>query len=324
VLSSATFHVALWVVASLAALGAAIPRASVPKPRVLHAELGPVDNRAPAEAGGGSEGELGGDGTRPTVDLKAEAPPAGDGPTREDIADALLAEALPGPAMREPAPGAITGVSTSGLGLLVGPEAGGGGGSGGGAGGGIGRGVGAGTEFFGARERAGSFAYVIDCSGSMIEHDALEVAKRELLSSLEQLPPDARFAILFYNDGFTLFHDAQGRPGLMPATAANKDRVRTRLAEVRADGATQTYGALSRSLELEPEVVFLLTDGQALTHEHVEALARAAGAIRIHTIEFGGGPVFGDDAPLPQLAARTGGTFRHIDVRAFDAPASAR
>ena len=121
---------------------------------------------------------------------------------------------------------ALPGPQIGGVGVLPGPGLGGGGGSGGGSGGGVGRGVGPGTEFFGARERAESFAYVIDCSGSMASRGSLDVAKRELLASLDQLPPDARFAIVFYNLHATIFSDPQGRKGLMPATAANKARVR--------------------------------------------------------------------------------------------------
>src|SRR5918993_522688 len=85
-------------------------------------------------------------------------------------------------------PRSLPGPQSGGVGVLPGPGLGGGGGSGGGSGGGVGRGVGPGTEFFGARERAGSFAYVIDCSGSMATRNALDVAKRELLGSLGQLP----------------------------------------------------------------------------------------------------------------------------------------
>ena len=68
----------------------------------------------------------------------------------------------------------------------------------GGSGGGLGRGIGPGTEFFGAREHGHSFAYVIDCSGSMGLRNSLEVAKRELLASLNQLPPDARFSVIWF------------------------------------------------------------------------------------------------------------------------------
>ncbi len=320
-LSSATFHALLLVVAAtLAAVGASLPRSEHPRPRVLHAEIGPVDNRAPAESGGGAPGEIGGDALAPTVAVQPEPRHATQPDSAEATAEAILSEILPTAPPVESAPGALPGPATSGLGLSTGPGAGGGGGSGGGSGGGIGRGIGPATEFFGARERAGSFAYVIDCSGSMINDRALDLAKRELLASLGQLPPDARFAVVFYNLNPNVFPDASGRSGLMPATAANKDRVRTRLAAIRPDGGTRPRLALETSLDFHPEVVFLLTDGQELTYDDVKILRDEVGESRVHAIEFGSGPPpAGGVTPLQELAADSGGTYRHVNVRSYRA-----
>lgn len=317
-LGSATFHVVVVSLAvALAAVSAAIPGSGPALPRILHAELGPVDNRAPAEKGGGALGEAGGDGERPTAAIRAESRPSEREATGEAAADSIVDEMLAPTRPVEPAPGAQPGATTSGLGLLVAPGSGGGGGSGGGAGGGTGRGIGPATEFFGARERAESFAYVIDCSASMGNDAALDLAKREMLSSIEQLPPDAKFGVIFYNLDPTVLSGASGGD-LMPATAANKDRIRTRLAQIRPDGGTRPRPALEAALSLKPEVVFLLTDGQELSRDDVPKILDSAGDIRIHTIEFGSGPAPSDPtSPLRQLAAVAGGTYRHVDVRAF-------
>ena len=123
------------------------------------------------------------------------------GVTRDPVADTLLAEILPSsqPKPSESLQRALPGPQTTGQGLIPGSGSGGGGGAGGGSGGGAGRGIGPGTQFFGARDHAHSFAYVIDCSGSMATRNSLEVAKREMLASINQLPPDAQFAVIFYN-----------------------------------------------------------------------------------------------------------------------------
>lgn len=317
---SATFHVALLVVVALAAVGAALPRSEPLRPRVLQAEIGPVDNRAPAESGGGAPGELGGDGQAPTVAIRAEMPDEAPANSASATAEAILSDVLPdAPAFQlAPAPGALPGPTTSGLGLLTGPGAGGGGGSGGGAGGGIGRGIGPSTEFFGAREQAVSFAYVIDCSGSMINNSSLDLAKRELLASLGQLPPDAKFAVIFYNLDPTIFPDASGRPGLMPATADNKDRVRTRLSTIQPDGGTRSRVALEAAIGFHPEVIYLLTDGQELTYDDARVLHDQLDDSRVHVIEFGGGPPpVGGRSPLQELAGGSGGTYRHVNVRTY-------
>jgi Mg-chelatase subunit ChlD len=54
-------------------------------------------------------------------------------------------------------------------------------------------------KFLKIQDRARSVVYAIDRSGSMATRGSLEVAKSELLMSLNQLSPDARFAVIFYN-----------------------------------------------------------------------------------------------------------------------------
>src|SRR5262249_3128839 len=152
--------------------------------------------------------------------------------------DELLQRALPGP-------------QTGGQGLIRGSGSGGGGGIGGGSGGGAGRGIGPGTQFFGARDHAHSFAYVIDCSGSMATRNSLEIAKREMLASISQLAPDAQFAVIFYNLQTRLLSDPLGHTGLMPATMTNKARVHTQLETVSPLGGTDHMLALREALKLK-------------------------------------------------------------------------
>jgi hypothetical protein len=276
---------------------------------VLHAELGPVDNRVPAAEGGGAPGELGSQTLPDPIRMTQAGRTA-----RQTATDALLADALPAPTS---AGAGLSGPVGRISGLLPGLGIGGGGGEGGGAGGGVGRGIGPSTEFFGARERAGSFTYLIDRSGSMTRHDSLGLAKRELLASLSQLPPDARFGVIFYALEPAELADAQGQTGLMPATTANKERVRTRLAEIKAIGGTDPVRALHAAFAQKPEVVFFLTDGQELSPERAQELRAAAGATRILAIEFGHGPSPEKADPLKTLAIETGGSYRYIDVTAY-------
>src|SRR4051794_28654401 len=290
---SFAFHTVLLVVASLAALSVVVP-AAPELPKVLRGELDPVDNRA-AKEGGGSPGELGGEGAIEALPAAAGQAP-GDQPS-DPAADALLSEILPSASAADAAQRALPGPQTSGLGVLPGTGRGGGGGSGGGSGGGIGRGIGPGTEFFGAREHAGSFAYVIDCSGSMAVWKALDMAKRELLASLGQLPPDARFGVVFYNLTSTMFSDAKGQQGMMAATASNKARVRTLLNTVVPDGGTNHMTALRAALSLHPEVIFFLTDADLMTGKDVEEIRAAAGPPGIQPIELGVGPSLSESAP---------------------------
>ena len=316
---SLLIHSLLLFVASAAVLSVGLPEPSQ-QARVLSGQLDPVDNRAktPPGEGGGGAGELGSD--RLASALEGMAPMgAPESLVNPAPADALLSEILPSSrpasdAVRQALPGPQTSVP----GLLAGPGAGGGGGSGGGAGGGVGRGVGPGTEFFGARENADSFAYVIDCSGSMATRGSLDVAKRELLTSLNQLPPDARFGVIFYNLHATVFSDPQGNRGLMPATAQNKGRVKDLLGNVFPDGGTDHMTALHAALVLRPEVIFFLTDADLMTSSDVQAVLAESGKTRIQAVEFGRGMELSNSGnPLRRMALATGGTYRYIDVTQF-------
>ncbi len=318
--SSVLVHVLLIAVASLTVLNVSIAR--VPEASgALRADLDPVDNRANqgkvAGSGGGSPGEIGGLGSIAFVVPAAGADP--QGPGLDPAADALLHEILPSTAQppSEALQRALPGPQTTGVGLVPGSGLGGGGGSGGGSGGGIGRGIGPGTEFFGAREHGHSFAYVIDCSGSMALRNSLEVAKRELLASLNQLPPDARFSVVLYNLRARVLTDPGGQQGLMPATTANKMRVQGQLQTVGPDGGTDHMVALRTALGLKPEVIFFLTDADLMSDNDVnEILAETQGS-RIQAVEFGRGTDLGKQTPLRRLATTTGGTYRYIDVTGF-------
>ena len=312
--SSLLFHAVVLGIASLAVLHAGtVERPELP--HVLRGEID-VDNRAHAQEAGGSPGELGGLGVLPSQ--PAANGRARPGAARDPSADALLAEILPSPSASNPSDLALPGPRTSGLGVLPGPGEGGGGGSGGGSGGGIGRGIGPGTEFFGAREHAGSFAFVIDCSGSMATRGALELAKRELTAALNRLPPDAKFAIVFYNLRATALADANGREGLMAATAANKARVANQLLQVKPDGGTDHMLALRTALAYHPEVIFFLTDAALMTNADVNLVLKERGKTRIQAIEFGlGADLAGTSNPLRRLATSTGGEYRYLDVLKF-------
>jgi hypothetical protein len=318
--SSALFHVLVLLLASLTVLNVALPMIAA-RPKALYAEVDPVDNRADVPPspgqGGGSLGDIGGMSNIPFV------PPSDGkeihGVTRDPVAETLLAEIVPSsqPKASETMARALPGPQTAGQGLIPGSGSGGGGGAGGGSGGGAGRGIGPGTQFFGARDHAHSFAYVIDCSGSMATRNSLEVAKREMLASISQLPPDAQFAAIFYNLQARMLTDPSGKKGLMAATAQNKARVQTQLATIAPDGGTDHLTALRAALVLKPEVIFFLTDADLMNNNDVNDILAEVGTTRIQAVEFGRGTELGQRTPLGRLATTTGGAYLYIDVSHF-------
>ena len=310
--TSALIHVALLILASAVAFRAVAPRSEPEPAKMIRGELDSTDNRAAVDAGGGGGGEMTGESADVSAEVGAFAPP-----TRDPAADALLSEILPTRESAEPVAQTLPGPSTAGVGLPSGMDAGDRTGSGGGSGGGVGQGTGPGTEFFGMRDRGRSFAYVIDRSGSMTARGSLEVAKRELLASLAQVTPEARFAVIFYNIDATVLNDSAGRPGMMAATPANKELVRVLLKSIQPDAGTDHMLALKTALALRPEVIFFLTDADLMSRQEVEEILTLVGKTRIQAVEFGLAGAAGGSAPLKALARATGGSYRYIDVKTF-------
>ena len=80
----------------------------------------------------------------------------------------------------------------------------------------------------------------------MAMHNSLDVAKREMLSSINQLllmPVSGDF----YSLETRILSDPLGRKGLMAATANNKARVRTQLESISPLGGTDHMLALASS-----------------------------------------------------------------------------
>ena len=175
------------------------------------------------------------------------------------------------------------------------------------------------TSFLGIRDKGQSFAYVIDASGSMGSHDALAVAKAELMASLEALDVEQSFQVIFYNEQP---HPIR-LPGTRPAafyTASNINRTlaRREIAAVQADMGTRHLPALQAALSTKPDVIFLLSDAGDLSAPDIEAIRRAnAGRTRIHCVEFGRGPKLGRESPLERLAEANGGVYQYRDVERF-------
>ncbi len=324
--SVAVHLAAIVVLASLTVLNVALPLPAGSRSKALYGEVDPVDNRAdfpfvPGQGGGGA-GDIGGMSNLPLVASSDSKPSAGA--IRDPAAETLLAEILP---VSDPVPKgtierALPGPQTAGQGLIPGSGSGGGGGAGGGSGGGAGRGIGPGTQFFGARDHAHSFAYVIDCSGSMAMRNSLEIAKREMLASINQLAPDAYFAVIFYNLQARVLTDPQGRRGLMAATAPNKTRVQSQLTTVAPDGGTDHMSALREALKFKPEVIFFLTDADLMSNNDVNEILAEVGSTRIQAVEFGRGTELGQRTPLGRLATTTGGAYLYVDVSRFPRGAS--
>ncbi len=179
-----------------------------------------------------------------------------------------------------------------------------------GAGDGQGDGSGAG-QFFGLNVTAEKVVFVVDCSSSMNVHNKGDKAtrftrlKQELEKSITGMKPEARFSVVFFNENAIVMPSRR----LQAAVPAVQRQALTWIAHVPAEGKTDPRAALSMALQLEPDAIYLLTDGtfNGAIQRDLRRLKQKQASI--HTIAFGnraGEPV------LKELAANNQGEYFYV------------
>lgn len=175
------------------------------------------------------------------------------------------------------------------------------------------------TEFLGIRDSGQTFVYVVDISGSMSSPpEAMAAAKIELMTSLASLNADQQFQIIFYNERPHLMR-LPGKPPekLYTATDINRTLARQMIASVQPDLGTSHMPAMKAALEIEPDVIFFLTDAEdpALSAKDLDQIRRANNdKARIHAVEFGKGAKLNSSSALERLAQQNGGAYQYRDV----------
>jgi hypothetical protein len=141
-------------------------------------------------------------------------------------------------------------------------------------------------------------------------HDALAVARGELLAGLRRLPATTRFQVIAYNhQAEPLYLD--GRPDLLPADPATLARVARAVEALQPSGGSDHGRALRRGLAFRPDLLYLVTDADDLSPAEVLAATRLnQGRTVIHTVELSRRPAGRADSPLRRLALGNGGTYR--------------
>ena len=186
-------------------------------------------------------------------------------------------------------------------------------------------GGGSGAGFFGISDQGTKVVYVVDASGSMTSYNAMQVAKSELMASLQSLHERQQFLIIFYEDKphFVKLND-ELKPTLAYATELNKTLARQKISGIQPGSGTDHLPALELAMKLNPDVIFFLTDAldPPLWPRDLEKVKLAnGGRMRIHSIEFGQGseiPEANDQGNfLRRLARQNGGTYRFHDVTRF-------
>lgn len=170
-------------------------------------------------------------------------------------------------------------------------------------------GGGPGPEFFGlggSARGAREIVYVVDRSGSMI--DTFVYVQAELKRSISALRRSQKFHVIFFNAGPPLEYPPK-RP--VAAIEAHKTEFFKFLETVAPGGGTKPEGAMNRALALEPDLVYLLSDGvgfQQSLHRRLDEW-NADRKARIYTIAYldrAGSQM------LEQIAREHDGEFRFV------------
>jgi hypothetical protein len=119
--------------------------------------------------------------------------------------------------------------------------------------------IGAGSEFFGVGSSARGarrIVYVVDRSGSMI--DSFLYVQEELKRSILDLRRSQKFHVIFFNAGPPLESPPKR---LVSAIEGHKRQFFEFLDTVLPRGDTKPERAMQRALSLEPDLIYLLSDG---------------------------------------------------------------
>lgn len=167
------------------------------------------------------------------------------------------------------------------------------------------------TSFFGTPARANRVVFLVDNSASM-KQGRMETTLVELARSVEQLGEKQEFYVVFYSDqAYPMMYPASVMEPLA-ATRENKQRLYAWLQTVELCIGGALLKAVELADSLEPEVVYLLSDGDITGTATMDRLAQISErTYPIHTLGMGvKKPV--DAQNLARIAQANRGTFQLV------------
>ncbi|TWU58923.1 hypothetical protein Poly51_17030 [Rubripirellula tenax] len=189
-------------------------------------------------------------------------------------------------------------------------------------------------DFFGSRASGDHFVFILDNSLSMSARNNGRYLRacEELLRSVSRLTPHQRYSVfLFCWETAPIFHERQ--PRYQSAMGDHLDELRQWITRASLGPGTDPRRALALASHMNPDAVFLLTDGDFNQPDRnrndsgwidadgnpystsYEAACRhlfAERGIPVHTIAYENPFSRGQ---LREIAEQTGGTFRYVPTR---------
>jgi hypothetical protein len=172
-----------------------------------------------------------------------------------------------------------------------------------------------GAAFFGAYAEGKRFIFVLDSSRSMLQDDRWTYACNQLIDSLNGLQPEQEFYVICFDiETSYLFNIPPTRAKFFKSDENTLPRVKRWLRSHELGRATMPAQALQNALALQPDAIFLLSDGE-LQDDSVNMLRMINGfsseyrQIPIHTVHL-----FSNEGreTLKLIARENSGTFTPV------------
>ncbi len=177
-----------------------------------------------------------------------------------------------------------------------------------------------GAEFFGVQASGDRFVFLIDCSVTMSVGTKWMEVMRQLTTAVEALGEDQWFYVIFFSEeSQRMFNTNAPEPHCLPATPQNVERLRRWLLTIKTGMSTQPAKSVKFALTLEPDAIYLLSDGEYDRHDPTldllsrEQLNRAKDNKRqvvVHTLSFLNSNLAArDKKKLQDIARQNGGRY---------------
>jgi hypothetical protein len=173
------------------------------------------------------------------------------------------------------------------------------------------------SSFYGIRDQGERICYVVDNSASM-RGTRFTAAIAELKASVEKLKPEHQFYVVFFSDGAYPLFFPKPVITMIPATDENKALFREWLGHVALGPATKGSHAMKIALDLEPNIIYMLGDGEFQDNTVQEVVVAAKKpylkGMKLHAVGFDIPAWSKADYGFAGMAKAFGGTYRNLRV----------
>jgi hypothetical protein len=155
-----------------------------------------------------------------------------------------------------------------------------------------------------------SVVYVVDRSGSMGSNQALERVKAELLYAVRNLSDEQRFSVIFFDHAIYPLGSEQpvgGTTTLVSADSQWKKKTEDFCNTIYPAGGTDPREAMRLAMSLNPEVIYLLSDGEfnpSCVNEITSVNQKKSPPVKINCVGLGEVIV-----TLHEIAKQNGGVY---------------